>query len=520
MTAIEPIPTAKRVAIFVIAYDAVNTLAQTIERIPPEVAERVEEIFVIDDCSQDNTYYAALGYKQARGLDKLKVFRNQVNRRYGGNQKAGYRYAIEQGFDIVVMLHADGQYAPEALPALLAPLLADEADMVFGSRMASGGNPLKGGMPLYKFLGNKVLTWLENHILDMDLSEFHSGYRLYSCAALARLPFLANSDDWHFDTEILIQFKEAGLRIAERPIPTYYGDEICHVNGIGYAFNCLRAALAYRAHKAGWIDVPAFQVSGPPRAAYEHKPDPHSSHGQIMREVERLGGRHVLELGTSTGYLTRRMAALGCLVTGVEHDPLAAQEAAPACRRMVVADLDALDWRLLEGPYDLIVCGDVLEHLKDPWAALDHALERLAPGGHVVVSLPNIAHWLWRLKLLGGGFDYMAKGPLDRTHLRFFTRKTAIALLQQAGLKVTRVGHTPLPLPTLAEVFAQGRALGWVHALGAMLTGLRPTLLAYQFVLVGQKSTTPAIGPPITGELRIPAISPVRHDTPLTAPHG
>ncbi len=146
----------KRIGIFVIAYNAVNKLDWTLDRIPREVWEKVDEVFLFDDCSTDNTYYAAIGYKHAKTVEKLTIHRNAKNLRYGGNQKAGYEYAIARGLDIVVMLHADGQYAPEALPELLAPLEAGEADMVFGSRMADGGDPLAGGMPKYKFIGNKI----------------------------------------------------------------------------------------------------------------------------------------------------------------------------------------------------------------------------------------------------------------------------------------------------------------------------------------------------------------------------
>jgi len=254
----------KRIGIFIIAYNAVSKLGWTLDRIPKEVWDKVEEVFLFDDCSTDNTYYAALGYKYVKQLDKLTVHRNSKNLRYGGNQKAGYKYAMARGFDIVVLLHADGQYAPEVLPQLLEPLERDEADMVFGSRVAAGGDPLAGGMPLYKYVGNRILTFLENNIIGMKLSEFHSGYRLYSCEALKKIPLLLNSDEWHFDTEILIQFHEAGLRIAERPIPTYYGDEICYVNGIGYAFNCIKSALKYRLHKTRIIYESKYDVAGEP----------------------------------------------------------------------------------------------------------------------------------------------------------------------------------------------------------------------------------------------------------------
>jgi len=289
----------KRIGIFVIAYNAVNKLDWTLDRVPEEVWQKVDEVFLFDDCSTDNTYYAAIGYKHVKGIEKLTVHRNAQNLRYGGNQKAGYQYAISRGFDIVVMLHADGQYAPEALPKLLEPFENNQADMVFGSRMADGGAPLSGGMPLYKFIGNKILTWLENHITGMKLSEFHSGYRIYSCEALKKVPFMLNSGEWHFDTEILMQFHEAGLRIVERPIPTYYGDEICYVNGMAYAFNCLKSALKYRLHKARLLYAPNFDVKGD-YYIYQ-KADPCSSHAQAIRRVEHERPEEVLEVGTATG---------------------------------------------------------------------------------------------------------------------------------------------------------------------------------------------------------------------------
>lgn len=237
--------TSPRIGIFIIAYNAVHHLIKTIARIPPEILERVDEIFVIDDCSTDNSYYAALGYKAEYGLTKLTVHRNETNQGYGGNQKVGYRYAIERGFDIVALIHGDGQYAPECLPQLLEPLVHGEADMVFGSRMAIPGAALAGGMPLYKYVGNRILTALQNRLVGLELSEFHSGYRLYSVAALQRIPFESFTHTWHFDTEIILALAERGMRIVERPIPTYYGDEICHVNGVPYALNCLTTSYRF-----------------------------------------------------------------------------------------------------------------------------------------------------------------------------------------------------------------------------------------------------------------------------------
>lgn len=259
----------KKIGIFIINYNAVQHLIRTISRIPKEVYDKVDEIFLIDDCSTDNSYYAALGFKHQHGIEKLTIHRNEKNQGYGGNQKVGYDYAIRRGFDIVALIHGDGQYAPEALPQLLEPLEKGEADMVFGSRMSQGTSALKGGMPLYKFIGNRILTSIQNYFSGLKLTEYHSGYRLYSVAALKNTPFQSFTNNWHFDTQIILALAERQNRIVERPIPTYYGNEICHVNGVPYAAHCIlttyqfflnrkRGVLSY----PGLQDIPSLTPSG------------------------------------------------------------------------------------------------------------------------------------------------------------------------------------------------------------------------------------------------------------------
>jgi len=241
-----------RVGIFIMAYEAVRTLIAAYERIPVHLKKDAAEIYIIDDASEDNTFWAGTGYKLLHNIPNLNVYRNPRNLGYGGNQKKGLRHAIEKGYDIVVVLHGDVQYAPERIPDLIQPILEGQADMAFGSRMTD--HPLQGGMPLYKFLGNKFLTAIENWALGMNLSEYHSGFRAYSCAALNKVRFERCTDGFHFDTEILIQFKDKGLRIVEIPIPTHYGPE-SHQVGFGtsvrYGLGILVSLLEYRLHASG-----------------------------------------------------------------------------------------------------------------------------------------------------------------------------------------------------------------------------------------------------------------------------
>ena len=178
----------KRILIFIVAYNAEKTIESVLDRIPEELRVPNVEVLVIDDSSKDATFQTGLKREQQASDFKVTILRTPENQGYGGNQKLGYRYAIDNGFDIVALVHGDGQYAPEKLPALLEPLIKGEADAVFGSRMINKQDALKGGMPLYKWVGNQVLTPFQNTLLGTQLSEFHSGYRLYSTKALARSP--------------------------------------------------------------------------------------------------------------------------------------------------------------------------------------------------------------------------------------------------------------------------------------------------------------------------------------------
>jgi glycosyltransferase involved in cell wall biosynthesis len=234
------------IGILVVAYNAQSTLRDTLRRIPPAVMSKISEVFVFDDASSDATLAVGRAVQAEEFHEgKLSIYRNDTNLMYGGNQRRGYQYAIKQGMDLVVLLHGDGQYAPETMQDLLTPLENGHAEMVMGSRMLIPGAARRGNMPLYKYVGNKILTWTENKLAGTHLSEFHSGYRAYSVKALSTLPLDALTTNWHFDTQIILEFIKRGYRVAEVPIPTYYGDEICRVNGIPYAAHCTWEALSY-----------------------------------------------------------------------------------------------------------------------------------------------------------------------------------------------------------------------------------------------------------------------------------
>lgn len=235
-----------RIGVLVVAYEASATLEAVLNRIPQDFRSSITRILVCDDASTDDTYQVGMRVKEARPDLPLHVIRRPVNLGYGGNQKAGYRWMIDNGLDVVVLLHGDGQYAPEFLSKMVAPIIAGDADVVFGSRMLESGAALRGGMPKYKFVGNKILTFLQNRLAGVKLSEWHSGYRAYSIRSLDGVGFELNADYYDFDTQIILQMIETHQRIVEIPIPTFYGDELSRVNGIRYGWRILRHTLRWR----------------------------------------------------------------------------------------------------------------------------------------------------------------------------------------------------------------------------------------------------------------------------------
>jgi len=223
----------KKLLIYIVAFNHEKFIEKVLNRIDKKIFNKFEtEILINDDHSTDNTLKKIKNYKNENENEnyKINILSNPKNLGYGGNQKIGYHYAIKNKFDYVALLHGDGQYAPEVLENLIDEINKKNTMAVFGSRMITKGGALKGGMPVYKFIGNKILTFFQNIILSSNLSEFHSGYRVYKVEALNKIPFHLNANDYSFDTEIIIQFLFSNFKIAEYAIPTYYGEEISYVN--------------------------------------------------------------------------------------------------------------------------------------------------------------------------------------------------------------------------------------------------------------------------------------------------
>jgi len=470
-----------KVAIFIVAFEAERFIASVLDRIPHRLRDLFAEVLVIDDSSSDHTFDAARLAAERIGFRHVTVLQTPFNRGYGGNQKLGYLHAVKQGFDYVVLLHGDGQYAPEYLPQIVNALGAEEPDALIASRMINRREALRGGMPLYKWVGNQVLTALQNRMLGSELSEFHSGYRAYKVEALRSIRFELNSDDFHFDTEVLIQLLSTGRVVREIPVPTFYGEEISHVNGLKYAANCLRAVTKARLGEAGVFYEPKFDFGSFEESGYRMKKADNSLHQAVLSREWPPGWR-VADLGASRGLLSARIARKVARVTSadVERPPEAGEAEA------IQLDLDGDFDRILgRHRYDCVLMLDVLEHLKVPEEGVRKVAEILKPRGTLYASTGNIAFHVLRLSLLLGQFNYGKRGILDLTHTRLFTVSSFKQLLVNGGFTIEEVHGFG---PPIRDMVGANTALRAADRMSGVLARLWPRLFAFSFLIVATKA--------------------------------
>ena len=471
-----------KILVFIVSYNAENFIRQVLERIPKDLWEAADheiEVLVIDDRSSDQTFRKVVEYTDQHPEKQIKTLFNPQNQGYGGNQKIGYRYAIQEGFEVVVLLHGDGQYAPELLPEMFGPIASGQADVVLGSRMLDRLQALRGKMPVYKWVGNQVLTTLQNALLGTRLAEFHTGYRAYRVASLAQIPYQANSNYFDFDTDILIQLIDTGQRIAEIPIPTYYGDEISHVNGLKYAFKILAATVRSRIMRLGLLYDPKFDYDLDSNEFYTFKAGFPSSHQFAIDRV--APNAIILDLGCGPGYMAKALSSLGASVVSVDRyiTPMTRRHSV----RSVEADVEKLNFRKLEGRFDVILLMDIIEHLNEPEKFLARIREKFGDKAppEIILTTGNVGFIFVRLGLFLGQFNYGKMGILDRDHKRLFTFGSMKRLLESAGFRIIASQGIPAPFPLAIG----DRSLAqFMLALNRLLITLSRGLFSYQLAFV------------------------------------
>lgn len=252
----------KKVVVVMPAYNAEKTLRQTLDEVPFDV---VDEVVLVDDGSRDATV------ELAKSLGIHRVIKHEKNRGYGGNQKTCYTEALKAGADVVVMLHPDYQYTPRLIEAMVYPIAYGLFPVMLGSRILGKG-ALQGGMPMYKYVANRLLTLVQNVLMNQKLAEYHTGYRAFSREILEHCPLEENSDDFVFDNQMLAQIAYAGYTIGEVTCPTKYFEEASSINfrrSVTYGLGVLKTAAAFRLNKWGLIKSKIFDFKNGRRLRLE-----------------------------------------------------------------------------------------------------------------------------------------------------------------------------------------------------------------------------------------------------------
>jgi len=335
-------------------------------------------------------------------------------------------------------------------------------------------------MPLYKWFGNQILTHIENKLLGTHLSEFHTGYRAYRIATLKKLPFIHNSDDFHFDTEIIIQLLATKCNIVEVPIPTFYGDEKCHVNSLKYAKDCVNSIMRYHLVNIGLFYSRNFDFDLFETESYRFKKSPYSLHQYVLRN-EFTVDSVTIELGANRGLLSSHIAkrvrehwAIDIFTPDLAGDSKA-----------LALDLNNLFSDTLPQRYfDHCFALDVIEHLNDPENFLVETFNILKANAKLYVSTANIAYCPMRMLLSFGQFNYGKRGILDKTHKRLFNVHTLKRLLQSYGFRIEKiVGFGP----PLTDLISNRPLMRFIEKIHSFFSRLYPPLFAYNFLIIATR---------------------------------
>jgi 2-polyprenyl-3-methyl-5-hydroxy-6-metoxy-1,4-benzoquinol methylase len=482
MTSAEPsfdaVPPGSTLVLF-LAFGAERLVEDVLARVPGDVLnDPAWHFLVIDDTERRAVADAAARWSSERRLERWTVLRNLEDQGHGGIQKLAFRWAVDRGFDLVVLLPGDGQYSPEHLAEFRAIRDRDRADVILASRMLRPGDAAASGMPALLRWANRRVTAVQNRLAGTSFSEFHTGCRAYSGDFLRRSAFEAASNDYHFETEMLLQAAHAGAVVREFPIRVRYDRRLRRVGRGGYAWASMRAALRYRMHRTGAFC--SLQYRGIRPVVYTDKGElVYSSHAAALDAVRALAPAQLLDVGCGPGFVAQRCERAGVRVTGLDvREPLPRTMSAFHRMHLDPMPVDAFS-------FPVVMMLDVIEHLADPEGFLlrmrneSRALADPSRRPVLLLSTPNVAFAAVRLNLLLGRFNYAERGILDIDHRRLFTRASLRRILEDCGYDVLDVRPVPPPFEAVIRG-AFGRFLGYF---GRILARLWPTMFAFQFLV-------------------------------------
>lgn len=482
----------KRLLIFIVAYNAQLTLREVLDDISPEIFKKlIVEILIIDDASEDAAHIIVQGYKNEYANPVITFLRNPVKSSYGACQKLAFEYAIQNNFDIVSLLHANGKYPANRLWDLVRPICEDNMSFVFGSRLknndeASGNDISPQDTPFYKIIANQILTFIQNKILNTKLTEFHSGFRAYKVEELKCIPYERNSDEYHFDTQVLIQLLKKGVKYEEISIPGYHGEELQYVKGLNYALNVLKTTFLSRIHDLSILYQREYDL-GFDNTHYTAKLGYVSSHSLAIESVRN--NTKVLDIGCNQGFIAREIKKKNCWVAGVDYYPVINSS---CIDEFSILDLNKPELLPNISNFDHVLMLDVIEHVENPEHLLDVIREKSGRRCPILtITTGNIAFIIIRLQLLFSQFNYGKQGILDMTHKRLFTFGSLKRILGQCGYDIIKIRGIPAPFP---------KAIG-ANFISKILIGLNLFFIKFSKSLFSYQIYIEAVPRPVTKEL-------------------
>jgi len=485
-----------RVLFIVVARNDENSIVNTLSCLKdlPQGPYRFE-ILLIDDASTDQTFHKAQAYAKKHSTPPIQVLKNPLEQGYGGNWKAGFRYAIERGFDVVVPISSREIYSPQAIAALLRACDEEaKADCVLGYAAGSPAGYFRWFRSFIPWSIQGMLCNLQNKLAKSRLQAWHTIYQAYRTRGLAQIAFELNSTRLHFNTEVLLQLIDKNLIIRETALPIPRGFYSERLHSLSYAKDILKATLKYKLQKYNlFYDVryhPEFlrddSTGTQKQKIYHEKFELNSPHSFVCHDPTLiLPGSKVLDIGCSTGYVAQALIqAKNCQVTGVDLWPAShISETKLAYHQIDIENnFEKLKLLIEKDQFDVILLLDVIEHLAAPEKFLLQLYKiRYQRYPKFIVSTPNVAFAPVRMMLLFGYFNYGEKGILDVTHKRLFTLRTFKNLFDQTGFIILGKRGFPVPFRALGFPLTLSHLL---EKFNGFLIRIRISFFAYQIMFI------------------------------------
>jgi 2-polyprenyl-3-methyl-5-hydroxy-6-metoxy-1,4-benzoquinol methylase len=458
-----------------------SALVDLVEGLPQRVTLGVEELVLMQE--GEPRFPSAREEEAARARKvQLRFHRNPRPYDFGAARKAGFEYALREGFDHIIVMRGNGTHPPRALPEMIDAALAHPTEVILGARAAHLREAAERPGSIDRLARVFTRRVLES-VLSLGLRDYLSGFRIYPARALRCVPYQLDADGPTFDTELLIQFRAVGVPLREHPIESDWRESEGTRAGLRRNLANARAAVGYRLHQLHVTRHGQYIIDH--GVHYTLKQSSTGSHMQIVESVSR--GSVVLDLGCSQGLLARPLKEKQVLVTGVD-----AREPGDTARDLEAYFQRDLD-QALELPvgraFDYVVVADVIEHIRHREQLLRGSRRYLKQGGRLIISTGNVALWFYRLSLVAGRFEYGPRGILDRTHVHLFTRATFRREIERAGFHILEERVTALPFEVVFE--STGRS-GLVRALARayhLMARLWPEMFAYQFIFEAEIET-------------------------------